>query len=259
MAVMLGAEASEIHEIETKLLRAQRLELVGEISAGLVHDLNNVLLPITLAAEMYAPDKPEEELRRLKGIMTKGCLRAASIVRQFLSFTRGQQDAVVSLNVEPLLREIADMARETFPKRVKVEEKFAANLWPIKGNPTQLHQILMNLCVNARDAMPSGGTLTLTAENVVLGEQSNPDASAGHQGQFLKVCVIDTGTGISPENLQKLWQPFFTTKPVGRGTGLGLPTVRRLLEDEHHGFLKLSTSLGKGTRFDLYFPAENLI
>jgi CheY-like chemotaxis protein len=147
------------------------------------------------------------------------------------------------------------MVRETFPKRVTVEESFGRDLWPIKGNPTQFHQILMNLCVNARDAMTTGGTLTLTAENVALDEKFCIDVPEARPGEFLKLCVIDTGTGITPENLKKMWRPFFTTKPIGKGTGLGLPTVKRLLEEEHNGFLRLLTEVGKGTRFELYFPS----
>ena len=253
--VVVGTDLTEKYELDEKFLRAQRLELVGTLSAGMAHDLNNVLTPIVLTADLFDSSQTEAELKRLKNVMIQGCLRATAIVHQLLSFSRGHKDAMLVLQTRHLLYEIVNMVRETFPERIKVEESFGGNLWPIKGNPTQFHQILMNLCVNARDAMAAGGTLTLTAENITLNENFCIEVPEARPGEFLKLCIIDTGTGISPENLKMLWRPFFTTKPVGKGTGLGLPTVKRLLEDEHSGFLRLLTESGKGTRFELYFPS----
>jgi signal transduction histidine kinase len=256
MSVILGTEEAELRDIETKLQQAQRLETMGELVAGLVHDLNNCLMPIMLAAEMFEPHKTEADLMKLKNVMTKGCKHASGMVRQFLTFTR-DQGSLVPLQAEEVLKDLEVMIRAAFNKKIQIEIRTQPELWLIMGNPTKLHQILMNLCVNARDAMPEGGKLTITAENVKLEGAVEP-CSGEHYGRFLKISVADTGTGISPENLHKLWQPFFTTKPVGKGTGLGLPTVKKLLENEYHGFFTLQTEEGKGTCFDLYFPAPTL-
>ncbi len=154
-----------------------------------------------------------------------------------------------------MLRDVANLITATFPKSIVVDEDTPRDLWPIHANPTQIHQVLLNLCVNARDAMPSGGTLRLRAENCVLDAASAARIDGARPGAWLVLHVEDTGTGIPPEMLPRIWDSFFSTKPADKGTGLGLSTVRGIVET-HHGFITLQTELNYGTTFRVYLPPE---
>jgi two-component system, cell cycle sensor histidine kinase and response regulator CckA len=175
-------------------------------------------------------------------------------VRQILAFAHGATGEPRLLQVKHLLRDITGVITGTFPKSIRLEDYIPSDLWPIKGNPTQIHQVLLNLCVNARDAMPNGGTLRLRAENRVLDLTAVNAIEGGRPGLFLVLHIEDTGTGISPEILAHMWEPFFTTKENGKGTGLGLSTVRGIIEN-HHGFIEVVTAPGKGSSFRVFLPA----
>ncbi|HEY1764946.1 MAG TPA: ATP-binding protein [Opitutaceae bacterium] len=146
---------------------------------------------------------------------------------------------------------------ETFPKNIRIEEQLAEGLWPVMADPTQIHQVLLNLCVNARDAMPEGGVLRLRAENCQLDERAAKKINGASSGSWVVLHVEDTGTGIPPEVLSHIWEPFFTTKSADKGTGLGLSTVRGIV-DHHHGFISLKTQGGRGTTFRVYLPAAEV-
>ncbi len=188
--------------------------------------------------------------------MLQSCAqRGADLVRQVLTFARGIDGQRVAVNLSHLTQDIKKIVRETFPKNIEFVLETGRDLWPVVGDPTQLHQVLMNFCVNARDAMPDGGKLTLSVENVVLDEVyagMNPDCNPG---AYVMVKVADTGTGIPPEIRDKIFEPFFTTKELGRGTGLGLSTVAAIVKS-HGGFINLYSEPGKGTKFKVYFPTE---
>jgi CheY-like chemotaxis protein len=179
--------------------------------------------------------------------------RGADMVRQVLLFARGREGELERIALAPLFKELEKLVRETFPKDVAVESFLPADLWPVQGNLTQLHQILLNLCVNARDAMPKGGKLSFVADNVELCTDEAAAIPDGRAGQFVSILVSDTGTGMPPEIRAKIFEPFFTTKGEGKGTGIGLATVMRLVKS-HQGFLRVESEPGEGTTFEIFLP-----
>jgi signal transduction histidine kinase len=258
----INTDITEQKQLETQFLRAQRLESLGALASGIAHDLNNVLAPIVMGAQLLRDIVPTEAGKRLMATMETSATRGADIVKQVLTFARGIEGERVPLQPKHYLKEMVSIAEETFPKNIVVDADLAKDLWSILGDGTQLHQALMNLCVNARDAMPTGGTLLLRAANVNIDETFKttcdglsgwiaPDPKPGP-----KVClsVIDTGMGIPAANLDKIFEPFFTTKAPGKGTGLGLSTVLGIVRS-HGGFVRLRSEEGKGTCFELYLPA----
>lgn len=250
----INSDITEQKRLQEQFLRAQRMENIGLLAAGIAHDLNNMLAPILLAAPLLREHVQDPGALSLLGTLEKSAERGANLVRQILSFAHGASGEHRLLQVKHLLRDISAVITGTFPKSIRLEDFIPSDLWPIKGNPTQVHQVLLNLCVNARDAMPNGGTLRLRAENRVLAPTAAEGIKDGRAGAFLVLHVEDTGTGIPPEVLKRMWEPFFTTKESGRGTGLGLSTVRGIIEN-HGGFVDVSTELGRGTAFRIYLPA----
>lgn len=245
-------------QLEDQFLRAQRMENIGLLAAGIAHDLNNMLSPILLAAPMLREHVSDLGALNLVTTVERSAERGANLVRQILAFAHGTTGDHGLLQVKHLLRDISGVIAGTFPKLIKLEDFFPGDLWPIMGNATQIHQILLNLSVNARDAMPEGGTLRLRAENCTLDAAAAVEIPGGRAGAFLVLEVADTGTGIPPEVKKQMWQPFYTTKESGKGTGLGLSTVRGIVE-HHQGFIELKTALGRGTTFRIHLPAaENV-
>ena len=175
-------------------------------------------------------------------------------MQQILGFARGIGGEPQLLQTRHLLRDLANIVTQTFPKNITLEQSFADGLWPVKAIPTQLHQVLLNLCINARDAMPDGGTLRLRAENCTVNARTPRPPEGVPQGNWLKLVVEDTGTGIPPDVLGRIWEPFFTTKAPGKGTGLGLPTARGIVET-HHGIITVHTTVNAGTSFTIHLPA----
>jgi signal transduction histidine kinase len=250
-------ERQKRKELEQLIHRAQRMENIGLLAAGIAHDLNNILAPMMLIAPVLRDRIPNPEDRNLLMLLEKSAARGARLVRQILEFARGTAHQHQVTQVRPLLHEIGALAMETFPKNIRVESEIAEDLWPIQADPTQIHQVVFNLCINARDAMPGGGTLRLGVENCVLDRARAAAIDGGRPGAFVILNITDTGTGIAPEILPHIWEPFFTTKEPGKGTGLGLATVRGIIES-HRGFIELLTGQGSGTTFRLFLPATNL-
>ncbi|HWA26280.1 MAG TPA: PAS domain S-box protein [Lacunisphaera sp.] len=247
-------DLTEKKKIEAQFLRAQRLESLGMLSAGIAHDLNNILAPVLMGAPLLRIRVTNPADLRVLDTIEKSAGRGAGLVRQILSFAHGASGERLLIQVKHLLNDISNLIKETFPKHIKLVDEVPNNLWTIRGNPTQLHQVLLNLCVNARDAMPQGGILRLRAENRQLDKvpaQANPDATPG---AYLVIEVGDTGTGISPEVLARIWEPFFSTKGEGKGTGLGLVTVRGIATS-HGGFVTVDSVVGRGTSFHVFLPA----
>lgn len=250
----INTDITEHKRIEEQLLRAQRLENIGMLAAGIAHDLNNMLAPILLAAPMLRDHVGAPSALNLLSALEQSAERGANLVRQILSFAHGATGEKQPVQVRHLIREIGFVINGTFPKSIRLEESAPADLWPVEANPTQIHQVLLNLCVNARDAMPKGGVLRLRGENRVFDVAESATIDGGRPGAFVMLQVEDTGTGIAPDVLARIWEPFFTTKEAGKGTGLGLSTVRAIIEN-HQGFVSLRTAPGQGARFRVYLPA----
>ena len=230
------------------------MENIGLLAAGIAHDINNMLAPILLAAPMLRDHVQDPGALGLLSTLEQSAERGANLVRQILSFAHGATGEHRMMQVKHLLRDISGVITGTFPKSIRLEDYIPPDLWPINGNPTQIHQVLLNLTVNARDAMPLGGTLRLRAENRVLDLAAANALEGARPGPFLMIQVEDTGTGISSEVLQRMWEPFFTTKETGKGTGLGLSTVRGIVEN-HNGFVHVTTVAGSGSIFRVFLPA----
>jgi nitrogen-specific signal transduction histidine kinase/CheY-like chemotaxis protein len=242
---------------DDRFLRAQRLESIGMLASGIAHDLNNVLAPIILAAPLLRERATNPDDLRVILSLEKSAERGVDLVRQILAFAQGVGGMHQALEVKTLLDETMSVIQESFPKDVVLNAHVPDNLWPIMADPTQVHQVLLNLCVNARDAMRTGGTLTLRAENCMLSESAAGRIAGASAGDWVVLHVEDTGTGIAPDVLEHIWEPFFTTKGAEGGTGLGLSTVRGIVEN-HKGFITLKTQAGRGTTFRVHLPAAEV-
>jgi PAS domain S-box-containing protein len=247
------ADVTEKKLLEEKFLHAQRLESIGMLAAGIAHDLNNVLAPVVFAAPMLRPSLSAERDLKVLSTLERSAERGASLVKQILGFAHARTGEFHATQIKHIARDIVDIAERTFPKSIQIEHRIPADLWPVWGNATHIHQVLLNLFVNARDAMPDGGTLRLTAANRRLDAVQASLLPGGQPGAWLLLEVSDTGTGIPPELLARIWDPFFTTKGAGKGTGLGLSTVRGIVVT-HGGFVTLDTAPGRGATFRVFLP-----
>jgi two-component system, cell cycle sensor histidine kinase and response regulator CckA len=252
-----GADAASRKRLDERFQRTQRLESIGMLASGIAHDLNNVLAPIILAAPVLREHATNPEDLRIITSLEKSAERGVELVRQILSFAHGAGSDQQVIQIQHLLEEALTVTGETFPKNIRVVDNFPGNLWPVMADPTQIHQVLLNLCVNARDAMKDGGTLWLSAENCLLDESAAAKIAGARPGAWVVLQVEDSGTGIPAEMLAQIWEPFFTTKGEGKGTGLGLSTVRSIVEN-HNGFICLKTQPGRGSIFRVYLPAAEV-
>jgi PAS domain S-box-containing protein len=253
--LVINTDITEKKDLEAQFLRAQRLESIGRLAGGIAHDLNNVLSPILMIAPLLESKLADPEDRKMLEMAATSARRGADLVGQILSFSRGAEEKQSLVQIRTLINEQVKVARQTFPPSIDVRSKVAQDLRLVLGNATQLFQVVMNLCVNARDAMPNGGILSLEAENVLLDNEYvrlHPEAKTG---PHVVLTISDTGTGIPPEILDKIFKSFFTTKKPGRGTGLGLSTVLTIVTN-HHGHMRVKSEVGKGAKFDIYLPAS---
>ncbi len=244
-------------QLEAQFLRAQRLESLGTLASGIAHDFNNILTPI-LAGTQLLPIRLthiDNRSQQLLKMMEDSAKRGADLVKQILAFASGVEGKQVSLQVRHLLTEVLQVARQTFPKTTIISRDIPeTDIWTVSADPTQLHQVFMNLCVNARDAMPDGGMLSVAVANqLITAADTFLHVDAGI-GKYVTISIRDTGTGISPETLDRIFDPFFTTKEQGKGTGLGLSTVLGIVKN-HRGFILVDTEVGRGTEFKVYLPA----
>ena len=253
--LIINTDITEQKKIEEQFLRAQRLESIGTLASGVAHDLNNVLVPILMAAPLLRDDMPKGDREKLLAIVQSSAERGASIVKQVLTFARGADGDRVLLQPIYVVQEVVKIAQKTFPKSIDVRTNYPEDLWALVADPTQLHQILLNLCINARDAMPGGGTLTLNLENFEVDDHYASMTPGAQAGPHVILEVRDTGTGISGENLNKIFDPFFTTKELTHGTGLGLSTVIGIVKS-HGGFIQVYSEVGRGTGFKVFLPAN---
>jgi hypothetical protein len=255
--LVINSDITDKKKMESQLNRAQRLESLGRLAGGIAHDLNNVLTPVLMAVPLLGTNLSEADRKSILGNLQTSAERGADMVKQILSFARGIEGKHVLLQIRHVAMEIKRMVERSFPKSIDVEVSIAKDLWCIDGDETQLSQVLMNLCVNARDAMPEGGHLTIQAENRSLDRAyaaCNPEAKPG---RYVVVRVIDTGCGIPAEIQDRIFDPFFTTKDPSKGTGLGLATVLGIVKS-HGGFINVYSEPKKGTAISIYFPAVEM-
>ncbi|MGV3661586.1 MAG: PAS domain S-box protein, partial [Prosthecobacter sp.] len=252
--VVVVEDITEKKSMEAQFLRSQRMESVGRLSSGIAHDMNNILTPILLSSFMLRRPLPGEDYDKLLGNIETSAQRGAALIKQLLTLgcEPGGQRKVLS--TASLVDDMMQIMQGTFPKNINLTCRVPDDVWPVTGDATQLHQVLLNLCVNARDAMPLGGALMLTVENVRF-DESYAAMSAGIQpGPYVMLRVSDTGEGIPSDILDKIFDPFFTTKETGKGTGLGLSTVMGIAKS-HGGFVNVRSLVGSGTTFEVCLPA----
>jgi PAS domain S-box-containing protein len=252
--VGVAEDITERKDLERQFLRAQRLEAIGTLASGIAHDMNNILAPMLMIPPLLRDHVADAGDRALLEMLEQGAQRGAGVVKQLLTFSRGVQGERGPVQVRHLLKEMTDIMRETFPRDIVVSCRTGSGLLPVTVDPTQLHQVLMNLCVNARDAMPQGGEIVLEARNVTLDENARQIHPAASPGPHVVLVVSDTGQGIPPEVIERIFDPFFTTKDLGKGTGLGLSTVLGIVKG-HGGFITVESEPGHGATFKVYLPA----
>jgi len=250
-------DITENKRLTEQLLRSQRVESIGTLASGVAHDLNNILSPIMMASSMLGDNMPVETYHRLVATIQKAAQRGADIVKQVLTFARGVEGQKTSLRPQLIVDQIDYILRETFPKSITVTVTLPGDLWKVTGDMTQLHQVLLNLCVNARDSMlPGGGTLVIAAANAEVDNNHAARTQGARPGRYVVMKVIDSGSGIPPQIVDKIFDPFFTTKEPGKGTGLGLSTVMGIVRS-HGGFVEVESHPGKGSVFRIFIPAAS--
>lgn len=243
-------------QLEAQFLRAQRLESLGTLASGIAHDLNNILTPMLAVVQLLPMKVPDLDpgTKRILETLETSAKRGANLVKQILSFARGVEGKRVTLQIKHVLSEVKGILEQTLPKSIAIHMAVDPNLWSVCGDATQLHQVVMNLCVNARDAMPHGGTLDITARNLVLDEVQARNYLEGKVGDYVVVTIADTGIGMTPDILHRIFDPFFTTKEVGKGTGLGLSAVLGIVKS-HGGFVDVQSQPNQGSQFRVFLPA----
>jgi|GEM_PF-333720 len=251
----VNTDITEQKAFEGQVLRTQRLESLGTLAGGIAHDLNNVLAPILLSFEAIRRKiRGDEKTLQLLSVAESSAQRGKNIIGQVLAFARGIEGVRGPIQIRHLIKECEEIIRETFPKSITLRTSIPKDLWAISADATQIHQVCMNLVVNARDAMPQGGTLTISASNLRLDREFASMRIGAHEGPYVVIEVSDTGVGIPKEHLDRIFDPFFTTKEVGKGTGLGLSTVHTIIT-AHNGFIDVSSTPGYGSTFKVYLPA----
>ncbi len=241
-------------QLEQQFYRAQRMESVGTLAAGIAHDLNNILSPIMMGVQILKKQDQNEKPKKYLDAIEVSAKRGADLVKQVLTFARGVEGAQIHLNPKHLIKEIQQIIKEAFPKNIELYVDIPKDVRMIKADPTQIHQVLMNLCVNAKDAMPDGGKLSITTENEDVDKSIAKMHSLPKPGTYVKINVSDNGIGIPKDVQEKIFEPFFTTKEMGKGTGLGLSTTLSIVKS-HGGFIDVRSEPNKGTTFNIYLPA----
>lgn len=252
--LIINSDITEKKRLEAQFLHAQRLESIGTLASGIAHDLNNILAPILMGAQMLHMRALGGESAQLVSMIEANAQHGAEIVTQLLSFSRRVEGKKRLIQPRHLIAEVVRMTKRIFPKTISFNSGVSSDLWAVSGDATQLHQVLLNLCVNARDAMPGGGTLTITGQNVVLDSAYASMVREAKAGSYVLLEVLDTGVGIPKEIIDKIFDPFFTTKEEGKGTGLGLSSVLGIVKS-HGGFVEVRSVTSQGTAFRVFLPA----
>ncbi len=251
--LVIDTDVTEKKRLETQLLQAQRVESIGTLTGGIAHDLNNVIAPILMGTGLLKPRLTNPADCRLVETMEASARHGADLIQQLLTFARGALGERNEVNLAALLRSIDPLIRQTLRDNIQFKLVAAADAKTVLADATQLKQVILNLCLNARDAMPHGGRLTIQVDNVLVDGTLRRRVTDGKSGPHVCLSVTDTGTGIPPLLIEKIFDPFFTTKDVGKGTGLGLSTVHGIVKG-HEGFLNVESEVGRGTTFSIYLP-----
>lgn len=252
--LVINTDVTDKRKIEAQFLRAQRMESIGTLASGIAHDFNNLLSPIMMSIQLLQARISDDDGQRLLAMLQMSAERGADLVKQVLSFARGVEGERITLQPRHLIKEIVKILKDTLPKSIEVEFEANEDLSVVSGDATQLHQVLMNFFVNARDAMPAGGKLTIKAENVFIDDNYARMNLESKPGPFVLITIADSGVGISPQVINRIFEPFFTTKEHGKGTGLGLSTALGIVKG-HGGFINVYSEPGRGTQFKVYLPA----
>ena len=256
--IVVSRDVTEEKRLAAQFLRSQRMESIGTLAGGIAHDLNNVLSPVMMAIEVLRTKMSDEVGRRILTTIETSAKRGADIVRQVLAFGRGVKGDRILVQLKHIVTEVVKIAGGTLPKAIRIKTDMPRDLWTVSADPTQMHQVLLNMLVNARDAMPGGGTLAISAENIKLDDTYSRMHLEAKPGAYVCIVITDTGTGIPAEIREKIFEPFFTTKEIGMGTGLGLSTTLAIVRS-HGGFINVDSEMGKGTTFKIYIPATGTV
>lgn len=251
--LIIETDITEQKRAEEHLLRAQRMESIGTLAGGIAHDLNNILSPILMGVDMIESNGADPNSAKWLTMVRENAERGAELVKQVLTFARGLEGERISVQVRHVVKDLVNVLKETLPKSITLKYDLATDLPAISADPTQIHQVLMNICLNARDAMPTGGIMRIGIQTTHIDDnyvRLNPDAEAGN---YVLITIEDTGFGMTEETKSRIFDPFFTTKEIGRGTGLGLSTATTIV-NSHGGFINVYSELGKGTKFSIYLP-----
>lgn len=253
--VCLVLDLTERKKLEQQFLRIQRMESISTLAGGIAHDLNNVFAPIMMSLELLQMKISDPDGKQLLAMISSSAQHGADVVRQILSFGRVVEGRRMELQVTHLIRDIEKIANDTFLKNITVQTQLPKDLWTVLGDPAQLHQALLNVCVNSRDAMSTGGMLTLSAQNLLIDAHFAALNTEARPGPYVQIQIQDTGTGMSPEVIKQIFDPFFTTKEIGKGAGLGLSTALGIVKS-HGGFIQVYSEPEKGTTFRIHLPAQ---
>ena len=255
--LIINTDITDKKRTEEHLFRSQRMESIGTLAGGIAHDLNNILSPIMMAVDMLRLKTSDADSARWLEMIKENTERGADLVKQVLTFARGMAGDRIPVQLKHIVKEIVGVLKETLPKSIVLDFNIEPDLWTISADPTQIHQVLMNVCINARDAMFAGGRLGISATNTIVDEsyaRMNIDAEPG---SYVILSVSDTGSGMSPEVVERIFDPFFTTKDIGKGTGLGLAIAMTIVKS-HGGFINVYSEVEKGSRFSIYFPSTEV-
>ena len=250
----VNSDVTDMRLAEDNRVRAQRMESLGTLAGGVAHNLNNILTPILMSVQLLDQGERDPKRRDTLRMMERGIVRGAEMIRQVLAFARGTDGDQVRLDTLELLDEFVAFCHEALPSSIRITQRFERSLSPIVGDSTQLMQVLINLATNARDAMPNGGTLTISAS--MAEHPTTAQFDPANAGSWVALSVSDDGGGMTSQTVSRIFEPFFTTKEVGQGTGLGLPTVQSIVSS-HRGHIEVASEVGAGTTFTLWFPADD--
>ena len=252
--LIINTDVTEQKRTEEHLLRAQRMESIGTLAGGIAHDLNNILSPIIMSVEMLQMKESDAETTRWLSLIRENAERGADLIKQVLTFARGLEGERIPVQIRHIVKDLVGVLKETLPKSISIKYDVGSSTWLIAADPTQIHQVLMNVCLNARDAMLEGGSLRIGVENVRVDAnyaRLNPEAEPGN---YVQLTVEDTGSGMSADTVKRIFDPFFTSKALGHGTGLGLSTALTIIKS-HGGFINVYSEPGQGSRFSISLPA----
>ena len=253
--LLINTDITEKRKLETQFLRAQRIDGIAALAGGIAHDLNNVLSPILLAVGLLRNDPGSPSARALLDTIEAGAQHGAALIKQLLAFAHGTDSVHVELEPRQLIANLSQILQPILSRKFQIAIHCDEGLRRVVGDATQLNQVLINLCINARDAMPQGGRIDVSAYNFLADEAFARLLPDGKPGSYVCISVADTGTGIPPDILEKIFEPFFTTKEMGQGTGLGLSIVHGIMKN-HGGCVQVESEVGKGSTFRLFLPAQ---